>query len=103
MSEEIGSFLKAIDSLLQQCAAHERTQDAGYVLRTVHSLQNCITVLQDIVNYERSTGTGRLEELVLFLCCILQQCEHKLFTMCNVLNEGVYHTRRHKVNTPAML
>ena len=22
---------------------------------------------------------------------------------CNVLNEGVYHTRRHKVNTPAML
>ena len=22
---------------------------------------------------------------------------------CNVLDEGVYHKRRHKVNTPAML
>ena len=36
MSEEIGSFLDAIDSPLQQCAAYEGTQDAGYVLRTVH-------------------------------------------------------------------
>ena len=52
MSEEIGSFLEAIDSLLQQCAAHEGTQDSGYVLRTVHSLQNCITVLQHIVYNE---------------------------------------------------
>ena len=29
MSEEIGSFLEAVDSLLQKCAAHEGTQDTG--------------------------------------------------------------------------
>ena len=79
MSEEIWSFLEAIE--LQQRAAHEGTQDAGYVLRTVHSLENCITVLQDIVYNERITGSGRLEELVLLLCRILQRWEHKSFTM----------------------
>ena len=81
MSEEIRSFLEAIDSLLQQCAAHEGTQDAGYVLRTVQSLQNCITVLQHIIYNESITGTGRLQELVLLLGRILQRWEHKLFTM----------------------
>ena len=81
VSGEIGSLLEAIDSLLQQCAAHAGTQDAGHVLRTVHSLQNGVTVLQHIVYNERITGTGRLEELVLLLCHILQQSEHKLFSM----------------------
>ena len=37
MSEEIGSFLEAIDSPLQQRAAHKGTQDDDYVLRTVHT------------------------------------------------------------------
>ena len=81
MSEEIRSFLEAIDSPLQQRAAHEGTQDDSYVLRTVHSFQNCRTVLQHIVYIERITGSGRLEELVLLLCRILQRWEHKLFTM----------------------
>ena len=45
------------------------------------SLKNCSTVLQHIVYNERITGSGRLEELVLMLCRILQRWEHKLFTM----------------------
>ena len=37
--------------------------------------------LQQIVYKERITGTGRLKELVLLSCGILQRCDHKLFTM----------------------
>ena len=36
MSEEIGSFLEAVDSLLQQCAAHEGTQDTGCFANSSH-------------------------------------------------------------------
>ena len=50
---------------MQRCAAHEGTQDAGYVLRTVHSLENCITVLQDIVYNERIIGSGRQVEFLI--------------------------------------
>ena len=48
VSEELQSFLEAVDSGLQQCSMHEGIQDAGFVLCVVSSLQNAITVLQCI-------------------------------------------------------
>ena len=78
MAEEIRSFLEAIDSLLQNFAAHEGIQDAGYVLRVVNSRQNCITVLQDIVYNERITPGNRasIVELLVLLQLIVSYAHH---------------------------
>ena len=44
-SEELQSFMKAVDAILHQSVAHEgfRIQDYGFVLRLVISLQNAST------------------------------------------------------------
>ena len=84
VSEELQSFLEAVDSVLRQCSVHEGIQDTGFVLRVVNSLENAVTVLQCILSNERITGIAgirHLEYLLPLICCILQQWEHKLFNL----------------------
>ena len=49
ISEELQSFLEAVDSVLRQISVHEGTQGTGFVLRVVNSLENAVTVLQCIL------------------------------------------------------
>ena len=49
VSEELQSFLEAVDSVLRQCSVQEGIQDTGFVLRVVNSLENAVTVLQCIL------------------------------------------------------
>ena len=55
---EFSSFLESVDSILQQCAIYNDIQDTGFVLRIVNSLQNCITVLQQV----NSQNAGNLRQ-----------------------------------------
>ena len=76
VSEELQSFLEAVDSVLRQCSVHEGIQDTGFVLRVVNSLENAVTVLQCILSNERIAGIAgirHLEYLLPLICCILQQ------------------------------
>ena len=63
VSEELQSFLEAVDSVLQQCSVHEGIQDTGFVLHMVNSPQNAITVLQCILSNKRITDIAGIRHL----------------------------------------
>jgi hypothetical protein len=89
MTEELQSFHEAVDYIFQQCVLYEGIQDAGFVLRVVNGLQNCIVVLQQLVENNNSgnrgntedDNNGSLQDLLPLICRILHHGEHKLFNL----------------------
>ena len=80
VSEELQSFLDALDSVLLQCSVHERIQDAGFVLGVVNSLENAVTVLQCILSNERITGFAGIRHLE-YLLCFIVHCTYNLSSL----------------------